>query len=455
MKIKRLYIKIFLSFIFIFLVSEIIIFGIFHLLTERTATNELQKYLTNTIYLFKGIVEEKINTEPDKSIYENTELKKFITDISNNYDLKVWFETPAGNISFFDGEIPKIMNENLKKTDTYFYKIEFGKNRLLFVKIPIQLKNQIKTYICVFHKIKPYPFRMPFIYGLAVVGFIIALLVYPFSRYITKPLKKLKDSVNNIAGGDLSNRVKIKSNDEIGELANSFNRMAETIENMITGTKELTANISHELRSPLTRIRIAEEMLANKLKEKNPDVEHYLKSIENEIMEMDNLLYQALQFAKLDINKPVMREEIDLVNIIIEIIEKYKTAFEKKSISIVLNDSGEKCLITGQKEEIKTVFSNIIDNAVKYTREKGNVNISINKGIGDIVIAIFNSCGPLSDYELLNIFRPFYRIASDFECSGTGLGLAITEKVIKNHGGKINAKNVTGGLEFRIIMPEG
>jgi len=132
MKIKRLYIKIFLSFIFIFLVSEIIIFGIFHLLTERTANNELQKYLSNTIYLFKGIVEEKINSEPNKGITENTELKKFITDISNNYNLKVWFETPAGNISFFDGDIPEIKNKNLKKADTYFYKIELGKNRLLF-----------------------------------------------------------------------------------------------------------------------------------------------------------------------------------------------------------------------------------------------------------------------------------------------------------------------------------
>jgi two-component system sensor histidine kinase CpxA len=138
--------------------------------------------------------------------------------------------------------------------------------------------------------------------GLLIIGLMAALLIIPVSRIITNRLEQLRQSALFIAEGNLTHRVAIRGRDEIGDLAQAFNRMADKMEVMIRSGKELTANISHELRTPLTRIRIAEEMLREKWESAVKDQEgRYLDAIREDILELDRLIGRILELSKMEI----------------------------------------------------------------------------------------------------------------------------------------------------------
>ena len=454
MKTGKLYIKIFLSFMALLIISEILIFGLFHFITERTFHEEFKQYLNGTASIFKNIVEEKLNNKYPYDI-ENAELEKFITMFSNTYRLKIRVESPdRKTASFSDRTIPVISEKDLKKSGDFYYKINRKRNGFVYLKVPIKFFDNSCGNIYIYRELITSFHKIQFVAGLAIIGLCIAILLYPFSRYIAIPLKRLTESADEIAKGNLSQRVKIRSRDEIGRLAKSFNSMAGTIEGMVKGTKELTANISHELRSPLTRIRVAEEMLAGKIKGKDSQADKLLNSIEGEIDEMDNLIGQILLLSGLDLRKEATKEEINITKLVEEIIDKYKAAFEEKSINIFFEKIETSCMINAVRDDIKKAFSNLIDNAVKYTEENGKVNVNICKNNGSVEIVIFNTCRHFSKEELLNMFRPFCRMSSD-AVSGSGLGLSITKKIVENHGGFINFLSKDNGLTVNIVLPVG
>lgn len=461
MKIKKLYIKIFISFIFLLAVSEILIFGVFKALYEKQidieVNRELQNYFFETVYLFRDVVEEKIQNRSDLPANKNPELKKIVKKLSDKYDLSIWMEIPGiGQVSFTEDKIPditQIADDNLKDAGDFSYKIRMGKEGTVYIKIPIKMHAGKEGFIFVFHKREPFFHRLPFIKGLLLIGICLAFLLYPFSRVITQPLKKLTRSVYTFAEGDLSHRVRIKTKDEIGRLAESFNRMAAKIEGMIKGTKEMTANISHELRSPLARIRIAQEMLAKKLNSHDKDINKYLKSIEDEIEEMDLLLGQVLNLTKMDIRDKAEKEDIDVGNIVSEIIKSYETVFDKRGISTTVNIVDDSLITKAVRDDIKTIFRNIIDNASKYTTENGRISVELDKSDNSICAVISNTCENLNEDELLNILRPFYRSSADNTVPGYGLGLAITKKILDTCSGNIEFQNTNEGLAVKITIP--
>ncbi|MBN2041725.1 MAG: HAMP domain-containing histidine kinase [Spirochaetes bacterium] len=458
MKIKKLYIKIFFAFVFLLIVSGILILGVFHSVFEKQtdpeANNQLKKYFEETVFLFRDIVEEKINSYPDLPVSRNTDLQKIIKKISKKYDLLIWMEIPGtGKVNFTAEEIPEIKEEGVINSGNFFYKVHMGKKGSVYIRIPVRFNDGRKGDLFVFHKREPVFHSLPFVRGLLIIGIFLAILLYPFSRFITQPLKRLTNSVDTFAKGDLSHRVRVKSGDEIGRLSESFNKMAAKIESMIMGTKEMTANISHELRSPLARMRIAQEMLSGKLDSKDESIKKYLKSIENEIQEMDILLGRVLNLTKLDIKEKAEKEKVDLGNLIKEITSSYSSVFEKKKISITFNFKNDLLMLDAVKEDIKTVFTNIFDNASRYTETGGRINVEAEKTNTNIRIAVFNTCENLDDNELVNIFRPFYRSSTDSSTPGYGLGLAITKKILDNCGGSIELQNTDEGLSVETVIP--
>ncbi len=457
MRIKKLYIKIFLLFVSLLLISMILISAIIELFIKRSSHEGIPKYFNETAFLFRDLIEDKIRMRPDFDIADNPELEKLLVRISKNYNLKIWIKLADGKIiSFYKGDIPEISDENLINTDGFSYIIDdgtlFSNRGFLCIKIPFKFSTVSNGYIYAYHNIQHFINILPIIISLVIIGFSIALLLYPFSRYLTKPLIELKEATSNIARGNFSQKVNIKSKDEIGELAKSFNIMTGTIESMIKGTRELTANISHEMRSPLARIRIAEEILCRKVSMNDYNINKYLKSIENEIEEMDALLGKVLHLTKLDTRETEKKESIHVVDLLKEIVEKYRTVFENKSIDVIFGNIEDQYTILGLTEDIKTALSNVVDNAAKYTDRGGKVNIDINQKGETITLKISNTCKKLNDDELLNIFRPFYRVSPNDAVPGTGLGLAIIKKIVENHNGSIEARNISGGLEFKITF---
>jgi two-component system sensor histidine kinase CpxA len=257
-----------------------------------------------------------------------------------------------------------------------------------------------------------------------------------------------------ISEGDLKRRAKVRSNDEIGDLVRSFNRMSEIIERMVSGTKELTAHISHELRSPLARIRVTEELLREKIgKGKKGDIPALLDGIHREIKDMDHLIGQVLKLSKLDLEMAsAEKERIDLTSLVKDLVARFSPAMKKKSLRVNLQIPELFFEMRGNREDLRTAFSNLLDNAVKFSPEKGDISISMERTAEGVSLLCENSVLPANHADTEKMFEPFYRGAQD-EDSGTGLGLAIVKKIVENQGGSIKSEKISDCMRMYVYLP--
>lgn len=460
MRPGKLYIKIFFSFLVVLIITEILVFGLFLFTAGRSFRSRFEQYTGAKILIAKEIVEDKIKSEPDNPLTENDSLKDFILRFAETFKAKVWLAAPDGTtlLKSFNGNIPDDLSKTFEKhaKDLGYFKLYHGFRRHweFYATIPIEIqKEEIGSLHVLFQKMEPPHPEGGFALGLVIIGIVIALLIIPVSRLITKPLKRLEHSALQIAEGDLSHRATIKSKDEIGELGRVFNRMTDKLERMIRGGRELTANISHELRSPLARIRIAEELIRERLERGDyKTLDRHLNNIQEDIGELDRLIGSILFLSKLDIQETALKlEPLNLSHLINELLERLRPAIGRKNLRVMTVLSFDHSIF-GDKDALKTGLSNILNNTVKFTPENGKLSVKTYKEHGFMKISVTNSFEVLSEDELNRIFEPFYRTEQS-RASGSGLGLAITKKIIERHGGSIKAVNSSEGLKIQIRLP--
>jgi two-component system sensor histidine kinase CpxA len=462
MMLGKLYIKIFLSFLFVLFVTEILILGLFSYSTRKSFRSRFKDYASSHATLVQGLIEERINAMPGTSIEENSSLRDLLTRLSDAYGVRIWLADSGGNalVKTFQEDIPEALTSDPKTVgrDPVHFKLRHHRNKggALHTAIPIEIGEQETGSLhLVFDKMQPPHPEGRFALGLLGIGVVIALLLIPVSRLITERVKRLRHSALQIAEGDLSHRVAIKGTDEIGELGRSFNRMADKLETMIKGGRELTANISHELRSPLARISVAEELLREKWERgRVKDLHRHLDTIREDIEELDRLIDSILALSKLDLQQgPTKLETLNASELIGELLERFRPAMDRKGLHLTA-DLAIDSLVMGDKDDLRTALSNLLENAVKFTAANGKVTMKANSKRNSAEISITNSFKALSTEDLEKIFDPFYRIEGSRE-SGSGLGLAITRKIIERHGGSIEATNCPEGLEIKIRLPRG
>ena len=460
MKTSKLYLRIFLSFVAILVVTELLIFGLFIVTAGRIFQARLEHYTRAKVLVAKELVKEKIQTEPDRRPAENEALKNLILFLGETYDAKVWLASTDGIpvVKSFPGNLPNEIikiakQENAHEADITNYR-HFRIDRMWYSVIPVEIgKDQMGNLHIIFETMEADHIKAVFAIGLAVIGLIVALLVYSVSKRITTPIKQLKDSTLRIAEGDLSHRAVVKSRDEIGDLGRSFNYMTDKLEKMIRGGRELTAHVSHELRSPLARIRVAEELLKDCIKRGNyNDLERHFNAMEQDIEELDRLIARILKFSKLDIQqRSLNHDRFNLADLLNDLLSRSKSIIGRKRLRIT-TDLSTDAYISGDKESLGTAFSNIIDNAIKFTPVNGCVVIKLQTEMGWVDIKTINDSDPLSKTDLDQIFKPFYRVKNTPD-AGYGLGLAIVKKVIEMHGGTIDACNPKNCFEIRVRFP--
>jgi two-component system sensor histidine kinase CpxA len=441
----------------ILVVTELLIFGLFIVTAGRIFQARFEHYTRAKVMVARELVKEKIQSEPERRPAENEALKNLILFLGETYGAKVWLALTDGTtvVKSFPGNLPI---EIAKQEDAHLGEItnyrHFIKDWMSYAVIPVEIgKDQMGSLHIIFETMEADHIKAVFAIGLAVIGLIVALLVYSVSRRITAPIKQLKDSTLRIAEGDLSHRAGVKSRDEIGDLGRSFNYMTEKLEKMIRSGRELTAHVSHELRSPLARIRVAEELLKDCIKRGNyNDLKRHFNAMEQDIEELDRLIARILKFSKLDIQqRSLNHDRFNLADLLNELLSRSKSIIGRKRLRIT-TDLSTDAYISGDKESLGTAFSNIIDNAIKFTPENGGVVIKLQTERGWVDIKTINDSNPLSKTDLDQIFKPFYRV-KDTPDTGYGLGLAIVKKIIEMHGGTIDACNPENCFEIRVRFP--
>lgn len=271
-------------------------------------------------------------------------------------------------------------------------------------------------------------------------------------RFLTKPLVILRNAAEKIANGNFGVRVgnTLKRKDEIGLLAADFDQMAERLTKNRQNQENMLRNISHELRSPLTRLRLSLELARSKAGEKASTA---LDRIESESEKLNEMIGWLLELSRLKDTATITTEDISLCSELKDIIAdaEFEASENGKKLTSKIDCS---CTLKTNRLFMKSAMENIIRNAIKYARE--NICIEAVNDNGYVKISVCDDGEGVNAEHLDDIFSPFYRVDDDRDrkTGGTGLGLAITKAFAENCSGSIKAYNAAeGGLCVEIMLP--
>ena len=275
-----------------------------------------------------------------------------------------------------------------------------------------------------------------------------------FVSSIVNPVSKICTTTSQIAKGDFSARIDYDyDHDEIGELCVSINYMAQQLSEIEKMKNDFISTVSHEIRTPMTAIKGWGETLKN-VGDNPVLLDKGLDIIVSETERLSGMVEELLDFSRMQNGKiRIVNEEIDLLYIIEHVynIYKQKAINEKRNLSLELNGNTDIRLI-GDKDRIRQVVINILDNAIKYTPENGNISISVARIQKYVKIIISDSGKGIPQKDLPHIKEKFYK--ADNNVRGTGIGLAVADEIIKMHAGEINISSEVGkGTTVEIILP--
>lgn len=284
-----------------------------------------------------------------------------------------------------------------------------------------------------------------FIIVLAVVAVGMAIGCYPIAKTITRRLEALDRGVKRWGQGELNVRLDVHGNDEVAHLTRSFNQAAERIESLITQQREMLANASHELRSPLTRLRMALELIAEL-----PDAADRQRLIDKasaDIVELDALVEEVLMVSRADAQ--AQRRPFEAV----DLAELVRAEAERVNAALVLPP--EPVIVQGDASMLRHLTRNLLENAVAHG-EARDVRIAVERGDARIFVAVEDQGPGVPEADRDKIFAPFYRSRTTVAAAkpGTGLGLALVRRVARYHGGDVvYLPRAGGGSRFEVWLP--
>jgi signal transduction histidine kinase len=274
---------------------------------------------------------------------------------------------------------------------------------------------------------------------------------------ITKPLKQFSAAAQSISAGNYDIHVKIPNKDELGEMALSFNSMADSLKETENWKKQLISNSAHELRTPVSLIQGHLEMMLEGVYKINKE---NIRSIYTETERLARLISELESLSTAESGKlELKREKADIFRIAEHSIEVFQPLADEKEIKFTLFSESKRFKVFADIQKAGQVFSNIISNAIRYSLLKGRIEIEIKRSEDDsafVKISIKDSGPGIPDKDLEKIFERFYRVESsrNRESGGSGLGLSICSSIIKLHGGRIWAeKNIKKGACFCFTLP--
>ncbi|MDF1590273.1 MAG: ATP-binding protein [Desulfobacterales bacterium] len=299
-------------------------------------------------------------------------------------------------------------------------------------------------------------FRKNFIITISVLLIFAAAIGWFMARKALSGVEVLTRTARHISGGALGSRVPLTRNgDEIDQLATTFNQMLDRIETLVAGVKEMSDNIAHDLKSPVTRIRgIAEVTLTT-----DPSLTSYENMAASIIEESDRLLdliNTMLVISKTEAGVDRLNiEKLDMTEMVKDACNLFQSSAEDKDIELTRRLS-EKQFVRGDKRMIQRMVSNLLDNAIRYTPDQGTVQVSVQSPRQDQVSVMIKDTGiGISSEDLPHIFRRFYRCEPSRSLTGTGLGLSLALAIAKAHGGNIDVGSTLGkGSTFTITLPK-
>jgi len=284
------------------------------------------------------------------------------------------------------------------------------------------------------------------------------------ARAIVMPLRRMSKTSSLLAEGDLEARVDLRPSifgrDDLDRLAADFNYMAEKLKQSVSAHKQLLHDVSHELRSPLTRIRLTIELARTRNHNIDPSVEQSLMRIDRECEQIDELIAEILSLPQLDAQHLKLDERVDLVALIKDRIKAAQLEADAASNKVEFNLSDQyvsgPILIRGKAYLLARVIDNLLSNALRYSPGNGVIRIFLSHHDSGIIFSVQDEGAGVPEADLQRIFEAFVRVESARERRGSGgfgLGLALVKKIVLTHGGSTSASNTHPGLRVDVHLP--
>lgn len=283
------------------------------------------------------------------------------------------------------------------------------------------------------------------------------LFTWILSRNVVKPIKHMSTAADAFAKGDFSIRVHVKTNDEIGQLACAFNNMADSLANSESTRRSFVANVSHELKTPMTTISgFIDGMLDGTIPE--DQYNHYLKIVSNETKRLSRLVKTMLDLSRIENGcLKIDKKPFDISKIITLTMISFEKTISDKNICVKGLDMIKSTFVCGDSDMINQVIYNLIENAVKFTNTNGYIKIDVNEDEQNVNVSIENSGHGIPQKDIQFIFDKFYKTdkSRSENKNGMGLGLYIVKKIINLHKGQINVESkVNEYSRFYFSLPK-
>ena len=275
-----------------------------------------------------------------------------------------------------------------------------------------------------------------FLLFLGLLGVAVAIGAWPLVRRLTRRLERLRQRVEDLGGGDLKARAPIEGRDEVAHLASSFNRAADRIERLVESQRRVLVHASHELRSPLARLRLSLEMM--------PGSEAQKERAARDVAELDGIIEEVLEASRLEVRGPAgPMEPVDLLALLAEEAARHDVEV-----------AGEAVVISGDPRLLRRLVRNLLDNARRHGGE-GPIEARVERSEHSGVRLLVLDRGPgVAEGERERIFEPFHRPAGSAETGqGFGLGLALVRQIARAHGGEAQCRpREGGGTVFEVLL---
>lgn len=351
------------------------------------------------------------------------------------------------------------LSQNKKSIKTNAYSIgDYKTVRIMSYYIDYQKIRYLVQIAAPLEKIQKPLFKMRTIllFFTPILILLLSFIAYFFIKRAFSPVKSVVFEVKKITAKDLSKHIKsINSNDEIGELIETFNHLFNRLENSFRHIKQFSLDVSHELKTPLTVLQ-GEIEVTLRQKRKEEEYVKTLKSLYEEVIKLQNIIKNLFLLSNLESGKfNLTLTKIDIYDVLTEVFDElYKLAEQKKqNIKMKITDSA---IIMGNKELLIRLFFNILENAIKYTPNGGKIIIELQKKETSVLVSISDNGAGIEPKFREKIFDRFFRIdeSRNSETGGTGLGLAIAQKIAQLHNTRIQVQSgVNKGSTFFIIFP--
>ena len=374
-----------------------------------------------------------------EEVYRNNKnnLDFFTDSYKNNFNFEIGirieeFPKVSGERRF--SPMDRSLRRELKSTfgnDNYWFSTSKFKNA---VEIKIKSENEIIEFLVPKEMVATSSVRL-FVLWTTLPSIVLIIIALIFLKNQTRPLVKLAKAAERFGKGDYVNDFRPSGAQEIRKAAYEFDRMAKRINRHLNQRSEMLSGISHDLRTPLTRLKLQLEMI---------DQKDLSQKMSKDIDEMEKMLNDYLQFAKTQSQESTSEIKLN------DLFKKILNNFTNKNLNISF---GENIRLIGRPLALQRSFENIVNNGLAYGK---NVHINFQKGVNNIFIVIEDDGPGIPEDQYKNVFKPFFRLdkSRSLNQSGIGLGLTIVEDIINSHGGNVQlGRSKLKGLQVKISLP--